>query len=199
MPAIPARPTRDDALAALSLLQGKTEEETEKRLGAAGMTGQPIICIDNLNGILGGDFLCQLVERPLVEIRVLGLSKNVLIENRHCLFATGNNIVLTGDITRRVVMCSLDPNLERPELRQFRGNPFATVLSDRGRYIAAAITIVSAYLIAGEPDLQPSLASFDDCRDWSARRSCGWVTPIPSRRWKRQGRRIQLAGHSMRL
>ena len=42
---------------------GRNEEETEKRLGAALMAGQPIISIDNVTGELGGDALCQVIER----------------------------------------------------------------------------------------------------------------------------------------
>src|SRR4029077_18000874 len=50
---------------------GRQEEEMEKRLGAAVLSGQPLISIDNLNGDLGGDALCQIIERPVVEIRIL--------------------------------------------------------------------------------------------------------------------------------
>jgi len=82
---------------------GRTEEETEKRLGAALIAGQPIINIDNVNGDLGGDALCQSIERPVVEIRVLGKSERVRIEARSTVFATGNNLRLLGDMTRRVV------------------------------------------------------------------------------------------------
>ena len=124
---------------------GRNEEETEKRLGAALIAGQPIISIDNVNGDLGGDALCQIIERPLVEIRILGKSERVRVEARSTIFATGNNIRLLGDMTRRVIICTLDAKLERPELRQFKSNPFATVLADRGKYIAAALTIVRAY------------------------------------------------------
>ena len=59
---------------------GRNEEETEKRLGAALLAGQPIINIDNVNGDLGGDALCQIVERPVVEIRILGKSELARIE-----------------------------------------------------------------------------------------------------------------------
>jgi hypothetical protein len=65
---------------------------------------------------------------------------------------------------RRVIRSSLDANMERPELRQFKGDPVATVLADRGRYIAAVLTVVRAYLAADCPGLLPSLASFSD---WS--------------------------------
>jgi putative DNA primase/helicase len=140
---------------------GRTEEETEKRLGAALLAGQAIISIDNVNGELGGDSLCQIIERPVVSIRPLGVSKLVRIESRASIFATGNNIRLVGDMTRRTLLCSLDPNVERPELRTFDSNPFAVVLADRGTYIAATLTIVRAYLVAGCPGELSPLASFE--------------------------------------
>jgi putative DNA primase/helicase len=143
---------------------GRTEEETEKRLVAALLGGQAIVSIDNVNGQLGGDFLCQMIERPVVTPRILGHSKNERIESRATCFATGNNIHLVGDMTRRVIMCSLDANMERPELREFKARPFDVVLADRGKYIAAALTVARAYIVAGCPDPQPALASFED---WS--------------------------------
>ncbi len=146
------------------LAAGRTEEETEKRLAAALLNGQAIVSIDNVNGDLGGDMLCQMVERPIVSIRPLGSSKLVKIESRASVFATGNNIHLVGDMTRRVILCSLDPNVERPELRKFDGKPFHLVLANRGKYIAAALTIARAYAAAGHPNELPPLASFED---WS--------------------------------
>ena len=144
---------------------GKNEEELEKRLGALLMTGQSIISIDNVNGNLGGDALCQIIERPSVDIRVLGKSEIVKIETRSTIFANGNNISLLEDVTRRAILCTLDPNLERPELKQFETNPFDTILLNRGKYIAAALTIVRAYISAGKPNTAPKLASFEDWSD----------------------------------
>jgi putative DNA primase/helicase len=152
---------------------GRTEEETEKRLGAALLDGYPIISIDNLNGELGGDALCQLIERPRVSVRRLGFSELIRIEARATVFATGNNIQPTGDVVRRVIMCTLDPNMERPELRTFSGDPLKTILDNRGAYIAAALTIVRAWLLSGERPLAP-LASFEA---WSGtvRSALGWL------------------------
>ncbi len=77
-----------DVAAAISLGQrapviaaGRDEAETEKRLVAALLGGQPIVSIDNVNGQLGGDFLCQMIERPVVTPRILGVSKNERIES----------------------------------------------------------------------------------------------------------------------
>ncbi len=145
---------------------GRNEEETEKRLGAALLAGQPLISIDNVNGTLGGDALCQAIERPVVEVRILGRSERVRIEARGTtIYATGNNLTLVGDMARRVIVATLDPILERPELREFSGNPVADVLADRGRYIGAALTVVRAYFAAGRPDRAPALASFEG---WSS-------------------------------
>lgn len=143
---------------------GRTEEETEKRLGAALLNGQAIISIDNVNGELGGDLLCQMIERPIVSIRPLGSSKLAKIESRATVYATGNNIQMVGDMVRRVVLIQLDPNTERPELRNFDKRPFDMVIENRGRYIAAVLVIVCAYAAAGYPNLCKPLASFED---WS--------------------------------
>jgi putative DNA primase/helicase len=143
------------------LAAGRDEEETEKRIDAALLKGQPIIAIDNLNGELGGARLCQAVERPLLQVRVLGVSENRDIVNTVCVFGNGNNMRLVGDITPRTMQVSLDAKMERPELRHFRGDPLASILADRGRYVGAILTIARAYLTAGCPNLLP-LASFGE-------------------------------------
>lgn len=143
------------------LSAGKNEDETSKRICAALLDGQSIVSIDNVNGELGGDLLCQAVERPVVALRPLGHSDLVKVESRATWFATGNNIHLIGDMTRRTIQCALDPALERPELREFRGDPLSRVLDDRGNFVAAALTIVRAYLDAGRPEALPPLASFE--------------------------------------
>jgi putative DNA primase/helicase len=51
------------------------DEENEKRLSSAALTGQQIIAIDNFTGTLMGDFLCQLIERPLRRCACLGSPK----------------------------------------------------------------------------------------------------------------------------
>jgi putative DNA primase/helicase len=145
---------------------GASEEETEKRLGAAMLAGQPLISIDNISSELGGDALCQIIERPVVEIRILGRSERVRIEARGTsMFATGNNFVVVGDVCRRVITVNLDPAMERPELRQFDFDPIEVILKDRGKYIAAVLAICRAYFVAGRPDKAPRLASFEGWSD----------------------------------
>src|SRR5215471_17421887 len=49
-------------------------EETEKRLIGSALSGFPIISLDNCRDIIAGDFFCQIVERPLMNLRGLGKS-----------------------------------------------------------------------------------------------------------------------------
>jgi putative DNA primase/helicase len=128
------------------------------------LAGFPIFSLDNVNGELGGDLLCQAIERPLIRLRPLGASNIVEIESRATLFATGNGMRVRGDMTRRTLICDLDANVERPELRKFAGDPVATVMANRGRYVSACLTVVRAYIAAGSPNPLPPIASF---ADWS--------------------------------
>jgi Bifunctional DNA primase/polymerase, N-terminal len=162
---------------------GRTEEETEKRLGSALLASQSLITIDNVNGELSGDALCQIVERPRPQVRILGKSELVDVETRGTsLFANGNNIVIVGDLCRRVIRAQLDPKLEQPELRIFTGNPVETILADRGAYVAAALTICRAYVVAGRPNRAPRLASFEGWSDTvrSALMWLGQADPVTS-------------------
>ena len=142
----------------------KSMEETEKRLGAVLLSGAAIISIDNCTRDLSGDLLCQLTERSLIKIRVLGRSEMPECECHTTVFATGNNVLFKGDMVRRGLTCNLDVLDERPELREFRHDPLRRVLADRGTYVAAALTIVRAYLAAGAPQKCSALGSY---AEWS--------------------------------
>jgi hypothetical protein len=163
--------------------QGPHDEEMEKRLGAAVMTGQPLVCIDNVARVLRGDALAQIIERSRPQVRILGKSELVEVEAVGItLFANGNNLIVGEDLTRRVIRARLDTNVERPELREFTGDPIATVLNNRGAYVAACLTICRAYAAAGRPDKKPRLASFEGWSDTVRSALCwlGMEDPVAS-------------------
>ena len=129
--------------------------EADKRLIGAALIQLPIIALDNVSALLLGDFLCQATERPLLQVRPLGTSNLVRIANTFTIFANGNNLTVGADVVRRTIQCALDANMEMPEAREFAADPVATVLADRGRYIAACLTIARAYIVAGRPGRLP--------------------------------------------
>lgn len=141
------------------------EEEFEKRLIGAMLSGAPIICLDNITGTLGNATLCQAIEQPIVEVRMLGGSELIAVEQRTAFFANGNNLTIAADLTRRTLMVSLDRNEERPELHVYEHAPFEQVLANRGEYIAHCLTIVRAYILAGRPAKLSPFLSFDQWSD----------------------------------
>jgi putative DNA primase/helicase len=141
------------------------EEETEKRLIGAAFLGHPIIVLDNCRRILEGDFLCQVTEQPLLQLRPLGTTEVRHVRNTFTVLVTGNNVVTAADMTRRGLQAAMDANCERPELREFDGDPRREILEHRGDYIAACLTIPRYYFAAGRPNLLPRMASYEQWSD----------------------------------
>lgn len=153
---------------------GRTDEEIEKRLTGSLLRGNQLISLDNINGVFGSDLLCQIITQDRVEVRPLGTSDKVEVEPRATVFMNGNNLALTGDLTRRAIVARLDAQMEKPHERQFKANPFEHVTADRGRFIADALTIVKAYVAAGRPEVRPKLVSFEDWSD-NVRSALVWL------------------------
>src|SRR5262249_22982700 len=105
-------------------------------------SGVTMLRIDNENNPLSGDEVVPAIERPSYIPRILGQSKMKERRNNWALFATGNNLRLRDDVTRRALLSRLDAGMERPELRPFKSNPLERVLADRGLYLWACLTVV---------------------------------------------------------
>lgn len=138
----------------------RDEAEMDKRIGSLLIESTPMISIDNLSFDLKGDLLCQMCTQQTVKVRVLGKSETPDCEWKGSLFATGNNVNLSGDMSRRGLICNLDAGVERPELREFDFSPVDMVLKDRGAYIAAALTIARAYVIGGKIERIQKIGSY---------------------------------------
>jgi putative DNA primase/helicase len=66
------------------------------------------------------------------------------------MFATGNNLKLQGDLTRRALLCRLDARLERPEERSFDCDLLAEVHKRRAELVSAALTIARCGFVRRE-------------------------------------------------
>jgi putative DNA primase/helicase len=139
--------------------------ETEKRIITRAMTGAPLINIDNINGKLESNALCQLISQPICELRVLGKTEDVKVTNRATIFFNGNNVQVAADLTRRVLLARLETLMENPEERVFKNKPVEEVLVNRGDYIAACLTVVRAYIVAGRP--RQSMTPMSGFDEWS--------------------------------
>jgi hypothetical protein len=157
---------------------GLNLEELDKRLVATLLAGAPLLVLDNLTGVLTSDALCQAIsaETPL-KLRPLGQSVEITVSPQALILANGNNVTPSGDLLRRVIHCRLDAGVERPEMRQFQRAPLEEVIANRGEYIAAVLTIVRAWHVAGRPDRLPVMAGFGRWSDW-VRSSLYWLSGV---------------------
>jgi hypothetical protein len=151
------------------IAQGRSEEELEKRLGAALLAGDTAISLDNCDHTLESAFLCQVLTQPVLNIRLLGRSKNVETPINAMIFATGNNLVIGGDAIRRTLMCTMDAGVERPELRTFTKNILEVAKANRGELVVAALTVLRAWHAFKAAGKSLNLPAFGSFGDWSAR------------------------------
>jgi hypothetical protein len=147
--------------------QPKDASEFEKKLFAELLAGNPLVSIDNCDEPLDHPFLCMTITQRYVKSRLLGLSKNPEIPNTVIIGANGNNFSFAGDMLRRGITGRLDAGVEKPWERVFASeDPVIVFKRDRAKLVAAALTVLRAYVAGGRPrqDALP-LGGFDGwCR-----------------------------------
>jgi putative DNA primase/helicase len=134
----------------------KNPEEFEKRVETAALAGRAVFHLNNLprGMVVDSERLQELCTEGLVNIRKLGKHEEGDCDCRATTaFLNGNNILLAADLVPRSVTCQLDARSEHPEERTFKTNPMNVVRAGRGKYLAAAITILRAWHFARQEDV----------------------------------------------
>ena len=85
--------------------------------------------------------------------RLLGKSETLRLPNHGVWIATGNNLRLDGDITRRTVWFRLDAKADRPwEREKFKHDPLMVwVREERHQLVWALLVLVQNWLALGRP------------------------------------------------
>jgi hypothetical protein len=148
------------------ITSSKDEPEMEKRLASIVLEGSPIISLDNLSFDLSSDLLNQMCTQDIIKPRILGKSRTPDCEWRGVVFATGNNVALVGDLTRRGLICNLYRDMDQPEEYDYKRNPITDIRNNRGLYLRAAMIIAKAYL-ALPKDKMVKCSRFGGFEEWS--------------------------------
>ena len=142
----------------------RDDDECRKRITSLAIAGDSLVLIDNIVGSLGCASLDAALTSTSWKDRILGKSEIVDIPLNVTWLATGNNVILAADTSRRVCHIRLESLEERPEERDGFKQPnlLCHVREHRPELVAAALTILSGYCEAGRPDqkLKP-WGSFD--------------------------------------
>jgi hypothetical protein len=83
--------------------------------------------------------------------RILGYSNTATVSTRSLFLGSGNNVGPVRDMSRRVLTINLDPRCATPATIKYHGNPLDKVRQNRGKYVAAVLTIIRAYQACGSP------------------------------------------------
>ena len=140
------------------------DSEARKRITAIALEALPIVLIDNVEGSFGSPCIAAALTADIWSDRVLGESRTVTLPIRAVWFLTGNNVTFRGDLGRRVIPCDLDARCEHPEDRAGFEYPNLRehISTIRPRLVAAALTILRAYHVAGRPSHgKPAKGSFE--------------------------------------
>ena len=156
--------------------------EMDKQITATALAGDRIVLFDNLDngGRFGNSALDRATTGRTYRGRVLGKSEMTAeLDLISVFYASGNNVALCGDVTRRIVPCRLESILERPETRSDFAikDLLAHVTANRGDLVRAALTILRGYILAGKPDQALTPMDFPA---WSGlvRNAVKWATRL---------------------
>lgn len=141
--------------------QGKSDEEDEKRISTVLIAGDPMVVVDNCERPISGDTLCGVLTNESWGARILGKSELARVPTNTMFMATGNNLVVAGDMARRILVCRLDPRMEHPEQAEYDFDPRTEAEEYRTEIVSAGLTILRAYIAPGRPKQSKPLGSFN--------------------------------------
>ena len=129
------------------------EEETRKNITTMIRDGQLMICFDNVTGQLKSAVLNKALTSPIHQDRILGKTEAINLPQRACWYATGNNVVVAGDMFRRIFPCNMASPCERPFERSgfSHQNLRVWVLEHRKMILEALLTMTKAWITAERP------------------------------------------------
>lgn len=146
-----------------------TEEGEWRKLITARLSqGQGLIIIDNIDKRLVSGSLASVLTSETWNDRVLGQSATITLANHTVFIANGINVETGPDIARRVYWIRIDAQLARPDQRTDFHHPelLEWVKEERGRILAAILTIARSWIRAGSPSPVgiPQMGSFEKWR-----------------------------------
>lgn len=145
--------------------EATNEEEWRKRLTSALREAPDAILIENLHGKLGAASLAAILTIDEWGDRLLGVSEMVRLPVRCVWIATANNPRLSTEMIRRSVRIRMDSGREQPWLREpasFRHPDLRGWVDEhRADLVAACLTIVRGWIVAGRPGGSATLGMFE--------------------------------------
>lgn len=137
-----------------------SKAEVQKTVVASFDSGQQYTFFDNLpdsSKVDFGELASAMTAYPYYTGRRLGVTGMVDAKVNNTWGFTGNKTVLSPELSARMLLITLDPQVERPEERTgFKYDIDAHVARNGGKYLHSFLTIVQHWIAEG-------------CKEWSGR------------------------------
>lgn len=139
------------------------KEEVRKSISSNLASGKSIIFFDNVNEPLASQDIANLATGKVWEDRMLGSTEMIQIKNNMQVIFAGNNIEVTDEIMRRMLLIKLDYKDDPTEKREFKVDNLETYVSEnKVDLFANLLTIVNYWISQGAPKWKGTpLASFE--------------------------------------
>lgn len=157
------------------------QEELRRALLPHVVSGARLIWLDEVRSPFGGPAINIIATAwPFYSDRAVRTSEAKEVPVLSCLLATGNNVELASDASRRALLIRLEPQTASAHQRD--GFEHADlnnwVCERRESLLACALTILRAHHLAGTPTVvRPPLGGFESW-DQTVRQAVIWVTGV---------------------
>lgn len=144
-----------------------SSEELRKQITSIAAEGDRLILFDNLSGPFGNPVLDAALTTDRWKDRLLGTNKTYDGPLNITWYATGYNVQLIGDTSRRVLHIRMETQHEKPELRQDikHADLRKYVRLHRNQLLSAALTILRGWFVADKP--LHGLSAWGSYQNWS--------------------------------
>lgn len=153
----------------------RTEDEASKTIIAMLRSGSRAVVLDNMVGVFDSPSVAALLTAEEFSGRKLGTSESITLPNNLLLLLTGNNLILAGDMPRRIFKCRLNSQVENPAFKKYESSALEYMQNNRQKLISSVLTIIRAYQQSDERPVNEGLASFEE---WSelVRKPIAWLS-----------------------
>ena len=155
-----------DGLPIATLTQGRTADETDKRVITKLANMPPSILIDNISVSFTSDIIASGLTSPYTGARKLGGHAEALVSTLALQwYVSGVNALMSKDMVNRALSVRLNAKMEHPEERTgFRHKLPQDAFAHREYYFSAALSMVQNWVDAGCPSGTTTV--LDTFGDW---------------------------------
>jgi len=147
------------------ITQPDTEDEWRKHITAMVLEAQTVVQIDNVTRPLDSGTLAGALTAPEWSDRLLSTNTQIKGEILWLWLMTANNPTFSTEMIRRTLRIRIAPTVDRPWERAAAefAHPELLAWADeqRGALVAAALTLVRAWVVAGMPPGTETMGSYE--------------------------------------